>query len=344
MTGHHLKICLIGDFSDPKDEGMKKVAYKLALLLSRSHKVLPLHLKSLFMPNFWRELKRFGPEIVLYVGGPSLLSFVIAKAISTFCVLNFGMRPKTVLFALHPSLPLVFRRASTLFRPDLILAQSYASQSMFRKLGLRTCFLPVGVDTEKFIPIAPLRKIHLRKKYGLRRTAFVILHVGSVRRNRGLEILSRIQMNKGNCVLVIGSTSMPIDRSVHTMLTESGCLVWRRHFAEIEELYQLADLYVFPVVDKLGSIELPLSIMEAMACNLPVISTKFGALPRILKEDEEEGLIYVNEIDEIPSRTEQIKNSELRIRTRERVMQYSWESVTQSLTGCLCRLVGEQER
>jgi len=137
---------------------------------------------------------------------------------------------------------------------------------------------------------------------------------------------------------------MPIDRSVHTMLTESGCLVWRRHFAEIEELYQLADLYVFPVVDKLGSIELPLSIMEAMACNLPVISTKFGALPRILKEDEEEGLIYVNEIDEIPSRTEQIKNSELRIRTRERVMQYSWESVTQSLTGCLCRLVGEQER
>lgn len=335
-----LKICLIGDLSDPKDEGMKKAAYKLALILSRDHKVLPLHVKSVFVPNFWQELKRFGPDIILYVGGPSFLSFVIAKATSTYCALNVGRRPKTVLFALHPSLPLVLERASTLFRPDLILAQSYASQSMFRKLGLCTRFLPVGVDTEKFMPVTSLRKTHLRQKYGLKENAFVVLHVGSVRRNRGLEILTRIQMNKGNCVLVIGSTSMPMDRSVLTMLTASGCLVWRRHFAEIEELYQLADLYVFPVVDRLGSIELPLSVMEAMACNLPVILTKFGALPRIL--EEEEGLVFIDEVNEIPSKIEQVKKDNPTIRTREGVIPYSWESVSRSLVGCFHKLVEEQ--
>ncbi len=340
MIKHALRICLIGDFSDPKDEGMKKTAYKLALVLSREHRVLPLHVKQLFLPNFWNGLKRFGPEIILYVGGPSIMSFVIAKAASTYCALNFGRRPKTALFALHPSLPLVLDRVSTLFRPDLILAQSFASQSMFRKLGLRTHFLPVGVDTEKFTPISSSRKTYLRKKYGLRETAFIVMHVGSIRRNRGLEILTRIQIDKGNCVLIIGSTSMAMDRSVVTMLTASGCLVWRHHFAEIEELYQLADLYVFPVVDRLGSIELPLSVMEAMACNLPVISTKFGALPRIL--EEKDGLVFVDEVDEIPSKIERTKNEKTTIRTRERVISYSWENVTRSLVECFRKLVEEQ--
>jgi glycosyltransferase involved in cell wall biosynthesis len=121
------------------------------------------------------------------------------------------------------------------------------------------------------------------------------------------------------------------------MLTTSGCLVWRRHFRKIEELYQLADLYVFPVIDRLGSIELPLSVMEAMSCNLLVVSTKFGALPRILKE--EDGLIFIDEVDAIPLKIEQVKKEKSPIRTREKVILYSWENVIKSLVGCFQKLV-----
>lgn len=135
---------------------------------------------------------------------------------------------------------------------------------------------------------------------------------------------------------------MPMDRDVYMKLIASGCLVWRRHFPNIEELYQLADLYAFPVTDILGSIELPMSVMEAMACNLPVILTKFGALPRIL--EEKEGLVFVNEIEDMPLKIEQIRNGNLTIRTREEVKLYSWENVTQSLIECFCQLVEEQAR
>jgi len=342
MISPHLRICLIGDLSEPTDEGMKKVAHKFALTLSRNHEVLPLHVKSVFLPGFWLRLREFRPEIIFYVGGPSLISFIIARAACIYCALTVGKRPKVVIFALHPLLPFVLEHASTLIQPDLILVQSYHSEKRFRKLRLRTRFLPVGVDTGEFTPVPLFEKTRLRQKYGISQNEFVVLHVGSVRKNRGLEILIRVQKNEGNRVLVIGSTSMPMDNSVRLELIASGCLVWRRHFKEIEELYQLADLYVFPVVDKLGSVELPLSVIEAMACNLPVVLTKFGALPRIL--EEKEGLVFVNEIDDVPTRIEQIKNEDLIIRTREKITPYSWENVTQSLIECFYQVVEEQTR
>jgi glycosyltransferase involved in cell wall biosynthesis len=329
----------MGDFTDPIDEGMKNVAYNLAINLSKAHKVLALNPKYIYVPHFWSRLKKFRPEIICYVPGPSFLSFMIVKATYIYCTLHVSQQPKVAMMALHPLLPFPFDRISILLRPDLILAQSLESERIFRKIGLHTRFLPIGVDVEKFVPIAPSRKTSLRRKYGLKEDEFIILHVGSVRKNRGLEVLSRVQMNKGNRVLIIGSTSMPIDRSVHMKLTDSGCLVWRRYFEEIEELYQLADLYVFPVVDRLGSIELPLSVLEAMACNLPVISTKFGALPRIFKEGK--GLTFINKTNEIPLKIEQIKNSHLVVKTREKVLPYAWERVTQLLTKYFCQLLEE---
>jgi glycosyltransferase involved in cell wall biosynthesis len=80
--------------------------------------------------------------------------------------------------------------------------------------------------------------------------------------------------------------------------------------------------------------------MEAMACNLPVILTKFGALPRIF--EEKDGLVFVNETEDIPRKIEQIRAENSIVRTREKVTQYSWENVTQSLVEYFCQLVEER--
>ena len=63
----------------------------------------------------------------------------------------------------------------------------------------------------------------------------------------------------------------------------------------IEEVYALSDCYVFPTppMNKINSIEIPLSVLEAMACNLSVITTKFGALPKVFEEGD--GLIFVDD-------------------------------------------------
>ena len=69
--------------------------------------------------------------------------------------------------------------------------------------------------------------------------------------------------------------------------------------------------------------------MEAMSCNLPVISTRYGALPRLFTEGD--GLYFAErDVDLIPL-LERIKPDTRQVRTREKVLDYTWGSVAKRL-------------
>ena len=116
-------------------------------------------------------------------------------------------------------------------------------------------------------------------------------------KERNLDVFKDIQNQDGNLVLIIGRQYENADKQVIDELEEAGCNVWIKHFPDIEEIYNLSDCYVFPTINKKACIEMPLSVMEAMACNLPVITTKFGALPRVF--DQTDGLFFVDENKDI---------------------------------------------
>ena len=46
----------------------------------------------------------------------------------------------------------------------------------------------------------------------------------------------------------------------------------------IEEIYQMSDVYFFPVKTMGHCIDIPLSCLEAAACNKPVITTEYGEM------------------------------------------------------------------
>ena len=71
----------------------------------------------------------------------------------------------------------------------------------------------------------------------------------------------------------------------------------------------MSDCYVFPTVHKKACIETPLSVLEAMACNLPIVSTRFGALPTIFNEGS--GLFFTENVEHIPQILLDVKNSNL---------------------------------
>jgi glycosyltransferase involved in cell wall biosynthesis len=116
-------------------------------------------------------------------------------------------------------------------------------------------------------------------------------------------------------------------------LTKGGCTIWRKYIKTIQEIYQLSDLYVFPVQDRLGSIETPLSVLEAMSCNLPVITTRFGGLTRMFNEGD--GLHFVYSGSQIPELIDGIRSNDAErsnVHTREKVMPYSWRNISKSLS------------
>jgi len=337
-----MRICLLGDISGNSDEGMKNVSRHLCHELSKRHEVLSVAPRAVFSRSELKRVREFGPEIIHYVHGPSVKSFIVVRFLARHC-----KNTRTVMSATRPELSVLSKRVIPFLRPDLMLVQSYGSEGMFRKLGCKTKFLPNGVDVRKFAPISRDQKIKLRLKYGIDQEKYIILHIGGIKANRNLGILSELQQGN-NQVIVIGSTSQPLENNVYRNLAKSGCIVWRKYFENINEIYEISDCYVFPVANridgkeiptsKLGCIDLPLTVMEAMACNLPVITTRFGALPRMFTEGD--GFFFAEVDRDISQRLDAIKNG-VKINTREKVLAYSWAKIVEALEGIYGNLLKE---
>jgi glycosyltransferase involved in cell wall biosynthesis len=91
---------------------------------------------------------------------------------------------------------------------------------------------------------------------------------------------------------MVASTSTPADPEIEASLRAAGVNIVRRYLPDIERYYQAADVYLFPVEQEHGSVEIPLSVLEAMACDTPVVSTRFGGLPELF--DDGPGLSYAD--------------------------------------------------
>jgi glycosyltransferase involved in cell wall biosynthesis len=113
----------------------------------------------------------------------------------------------------------------------------------------------------------------------------IAVHVGHLRRSRGLDRLCEIKALIGDRIniVVVASPYFDPDPGLMEELLAAGVHVDRGFVPAIADVYRAADLYLFtPPPEIEGAIELPLGVLEAIACGLPVISTPFGALPEAL--------------------------------------------------------------
>jgi len=318
-----MKICVIGDFSENHDEGLKNIAHYLVESMSRNSDVLLLkvNVKNILSLATIRRIKEFLPDIVHYVPGPTNKSLLLLRLIKRY----LGNNTKIVLSAPHPKFSdICFALLN--FKPDFVFASSWELKERMDRLGIPSCLLPNGVDTNRFAPLSGADKMRLREKYNLKKDSFTILHVGHIIDNRNLEILTKLSGD--NQVVIVASRYIGIDRKLARELHNAGCIIFQGFFPKIEEFYQLSDCYLFPV-KKGDSILCPLSILEAMSCNLPVITTEFDGIITFFEEGD--GLMFARKKEDFFDAVNKIKDGKIFISTREKVKQYSWNSITQKV-------------
>jgi glycosyltransferase involved in cell wall biosynthesis len=326
----------------PHDEGMKKTAAAFvtalrpnvdALLVAsygapafEDTRVAELPTNPLLASiDFARTLRRFAPQAVLYIPYSAAIPSSFARA--RLLKLQAGGAP-TALLSLQPRPWGALACRLGLGRlADLALAQSHEGVGLLARGGSAARWLPGGVDLERYRPAMPEARDRLRARFGLRAYDRVVLHVGHIKPERNLSPLKCLAA-MGFRVVVAGSTTTQAHSALRADLERAGILVLTEYLADIESLYQVCDCYVFPTLATRAAIEVPLSVLEAMACNVPVVTTPFGGLPDMFSPGQ--GLIFARGEQEMLDGV-RLALTERGCRTRELVSPYDWRTVARRL-------------
>lgn len=157
--------------------------------------------------------------------------------------------------------------------------------------------IPNSVNTEIFHPVSCSERRRLRGLLGLPDKEILVIYTGRLVSYKGLphllkvwKDLSRKYRNAG--LVLVGGGSLDI----YNCENELKAYVFENELQEsvffsgevrnVHEYLQAANLFVFPTEKEAFGI----SVIEAMACGLPVVATAVGGLKNIL-QDGQNGLV-----------------------------------------------------
>ena len=317
----------------PYDEGMKKFSHKIFQQLESKMDVkaikditwMPKKINDLLIvPRILLSALVNRPEVVVYVPKQSLTFFSLLKAFSLH--LFIGKRLRTVGLQKR-DISGGKKRLLQKLSFGKVFALSHSMKTELAKLGIDAQVIYTGIETSKFIPVDNREK--LREKYGIPTDKIIVLHVGHIKASRNLELLIDINKKFEDCqCVIVGSTATQQEHETHKKCDEAGVIVISKTIDTIEEVYALSDIYCFPVKENNGAMETPLSVLEAMSCNLPVIATPFGQLTELFQQDSY--YKYVNNIEDIDVKMIDELTSGNCI-NREKVSEFTWRATTRKI-------------
>lgn len=195
----------------------------------------------------------------------------------------------------HTSLP--FRlflgmRNAILKKADAFSAISSEIAAEWTSSGIptgRIYLIPNSVDTTRFVPVESAEKSLLRKKLNLPQEAAIGIYTGRLVSYKGLPLLLKVWRevlckHEHSLLLLAGTGGLDIhncEAELREYVASAGLekvILFLGAVQNVHEYLQAADLFVFPTEND----AFPSSIVEAMACALPVVTTPVGAIKTIV--------------------------------------------------------------
>jgi len=276
--------------------------------------------KVLFTPAFFLKLRKVDFDLIFYIPSSGITPFGLLRG----NMIKTISRKPTILIALQERrVGILHKLFSLLTPPDRILTPHRDIMYKLKKMGLEASFVMPGYDDSMFNPVDAETKLKLRKKLNLPTDRFILLHVGHIRSSRNIELFLSYRKWGDDIQPVIKAGE--VETSWLGRLRMTGVIIIDEYMENINELYQAADCYFFPVVSATGAVEFPLSVMEAAACNLPILSTRFGVLEEFFAEKN--GFYYFDDPSQIGEKISLIRENIADVDTRTQAQNYTWQSV-----------------
>jgi len=253
---------------------------------------------SAFVPQLHGELKRF--DVVnlhypFYGGAEAVLLLKNARKSSLPLIVNFqmdtfGRGPVGWGMAVYARLvlPAVLKAADRVIVTSFDYADHSEAKAVFRAHPEKFRDVPPGVDTEKFIPRGknPDRLL----KYGIRPEERVVLFVGGLdtaHAFKGVDFLLETWARRkasGAKLMIVGRGNLR-DRFIRQAadLGIAGSVVFDGAVGDedLPALYNLADLFVLPSVDR--SEAFGIVLIEALASGVPVLASDLPGVRSVVE-------------------------------------------------------------
>lgn len=329
-------IILSNGLTDKADEGFLNVANNLvkrikkakpeALVVSyeRSSVLTDkyLRLNKLLLNSELISLIKNCSDSILYIPFPAK---TIATALRIFIISLFKHCRLDVILVMKSDMNLLAKLLIRLSGANIIVFSKEAEEFYKNILpSKKVRYLKIGVDTKKFIPISDKKKKELKIKYGFDDRP-IILHVGHLKMGRNIAELKKINSNYQ--VVLVTSTLFASEKDTelrNELLKRDNIKIIEDYIPDIQEIYQMSDVYFFPVLEQGHCIDVPLSCLEAASCNKPIITTNYGEMKEF-KGKNGFFFIYSFEKENLSLLIEKAFHTE-NVNTREVVLEYDWDN------------------
>jgi len=186
-----------------------------------------------------------------------------------------------------------------------------------------------GADLDLF---KPKNKIKSRKKLNLPLNAKIIAYSGSIQKMQGIDLLTEafsiLKKDIGNLYLVLaGRKSIKSER----LNLDGENIIWLKELNQkgVADLINAADVTVVPnTANNFTKYCFPYKIIEYMACNSKIVSTKVGDIGEILQKDS---LCKPGSVNDLVEKIRSKLNSTKKINYRKIAKRYSWHNIAKKL-------------
>jgi len=277
-----------------ESSGVPTVAFSYGLLiptkldLSIRDMLLWIPQSIMFPLYLARHIKTLAPEIVHVNGLLGLRAVITAK-----------VGGKKVIWHLigggYPRIAIWIWRKMLRGLADINVFVSHTTMKFYtgsdRTMGNEMIIEePVDVNYLSRKETSPEELLAVRKDLGIAKDERMILFVGNLNRNKGVEILLKafheVIRNRDSLKLVIMGESVStqlgyqdqLDRTVRQLHLESR-VAFVGNYENLRGLLGNAAVFALPSFAE-GT---PLAILEAMSMELPIVATRVGGIPEILR-------------------------------------------------------------